>query len=247
MITPAAEIMYKPSIWVREIETQDGVALLDIRQGLCLGLNPLGTEIWRALKTGITASEIAARLGSQCEGADNRIFDDLRHYLNELERKGLITDGVPAGVSGSHTRRIKLAKGSLACGLTNRKRGPHFLVAKCLFAFATFDFMGSSTDFAVMLDFVREWPNSTEPDPSVTVDVILAAINFASIWYPKRVLCLQRSAATTCLLRSHGIRAEMVLGAQRIPFKAHAWTEVEGMPVNERRDVRATYSVWDRC
>jgi hypothetical protein len=38
----------------------------------------------------------------------------------------------------------------------------------------------------------------------------------------------------------------MIVGAQILPFKAHAWTEVNGVPVNEPRDVRKTYEVLDR-
>lgn len=73
------------------------------------------------------------------------------------------------------------------------------------------------------------------------------AINRACVWYPKRILCLQRSAVTTCLLRNCGVPARMTIGAQRFPFRAHAWTEVNGRPVNERREVEKIYLVWDRC
>jgi hypothetical protein len=39
----------------------------------------------------------------------------------------------------------------------------------------------------------------------------------------------------------------MVVGAQKVPFKAHAWTEVNGQAINELRDVQKTYGVWERC
>jgi hypothetical protein len=52
---------------------------------------------------------------------------------------------------------------------------------------------------------------------------------------------------TTCLLRTCGIPAQMVIGAQEFPFKAHAWTEVDGRAINERRDVQKVYLVWERC
>jgi hypothetical protein len=61
------------------------------------------------------------------------------------------------------------------------------------------------------------------------------------------VLCLQRSAATTCLLRSHGVRALLVIGAQRIPFRAHAWVEVDGQVVNDKPYMHEIYAVLDRC
>src|SRR5580704_7845541 len=72
------------------------------------------------------------------------------------------------------------------------------------------------------------------------------AVNYACVWYPKQALCLQRSFVTTYLLRKHGVAAQMVVGAQKLPFKAHAWVEVGGRAVNERSDVQA-YGVWERC
>jgi hypothetical protein len=61
------------------------------------------------------------------------------------------------------------------------------------------------------------------------------------------VLCLQRSAATACLLRRYCVEAHMVIGAQQMPFKAHAWVEVGGRVVNDKPYVAEMYSVLDRC
>jgi hypothetical protein len=49
------------------------------------------------------------------------------------------------------------------------------------------------------------------------------------------------------LLRRCGIPASMVMGAQMLPFKAHAWTEVDGRAINERREVQKVYTAWERC
>jgi hypothetical protein len=73
------------------------------------------------------------------------------------------------------------------------------------------------------------------------------AMDFASIFYFKTVLCLQRSAATTLLLRRHGWDAHMVIGAQLIPFKSHAWVEINGVVVNDRPYMLEIYQVLDRC
>ena len=94
---------------------------------------------------------------------------------------------------------------------------------------------------------VGSWKLSVREAPDKTVTDVCAAVNYACAWYPKRALCLQRSAVTTCLLRSCGVSATMVLGAQSLPFKAHAWTEVRGTAVNERRDVQKYYVVWEKC
>jgi hypothetical protein len=76
---------------------------------------------------------------------------------------------------------------------------------------------------------------------------ICHAIDVASIWYWKEVLCLQRSAATTCLLRRYGIPAQLVIGAQSTPFRAHAWVEVAGQVINDKPYIREMYSVLERC
>jgi Transglutaminase-like superfamily len=72
------------------------------------------------------------------------------------------------------------------------------------------------------------------------------AIDLACVFYPKRVLCLQRSVATTLLLRRSGVRAEMVIGAQLLPFRSHAWVEVNGVVVNDKPYMREIYQPLDR-
>ena len=78
-------------------------------------------------------------------------------------------------------------------------------------------------------------------------DRICRAMDLACVWYPKHALCLQRSAAVTCLLREFGIPAQMVVGAQQVPFQAHAWVELDGVIVNEKSYMHEIYSVLDRC
>ena len=73
------------------------------------------------------------------------------------------------------------------------------------------------------------------------------AMDYACVFYLKRVLCLQRSAATTILLRRHGWSAEMVIGAQVFPFKSHAWCEINGEVVNDKPYTKDVYQVLERC
>jgi hypothetical protein len=76
---------------------------------------------------------------------------------------------------------------------------------------------------------------------------ICIAMDYACVFYFKRVLCLQRSAATTLLLRRHGWRAEMVIGSQMLPFKSHAWCEINGVVVNDKPYMPEIYQVLERC
>ena len=116
-----------------------------------------------------------------------------------------------------------------------------------LFGLVAFDLLLIFRDFATLHRIVRNW-NVSRKEPSADVtERVCEAVNRACVWYPKRALCLQRSTVTTCLLRSCGVPAQMVLGAQKLPFKAHAWVEVNGRAVNERTDVQTIYGVWERC
>jgi hypothetical protein len=94
---------------------------------------------------------------------------------------------------------------------------------------------------------VRNQPLRATPAPVGAEQRTLSAIDHACIWYWKEVRCLQRSAATVFLLRKSGVAAQLVLGAQQIPFRAHAWVEVDGRIVNDKPYLQDIYSVLDRC
>jgi hypothetical protein len=122
-----------------------------------------------------------------------------------------------------------------------------FVVIKAFSALMLFDLYITRNDFAALHAKVRNCPvRRTNVCPD-TIERICAAVEMASIWYWKNVLCLQRSAATVWMLRYHGISAELVIGAQQIPFRAHAWVEVNGCVVNDKLDMRKLYDVLDRC
>lgn len=102
--------------------------------------------------------------------------------------------------------------------------------------------------FERLYERVRRCPTARKARSSAEIlEPLCFAVDLACIWYWKQVLCLQRSAATTCLLRKHGIAAHLVIGAQQIPFRAHAWVEVSGKVVNDKPYTPEMYSVLDRC
>ena len=102
-------------------------------------------------------------------------------------------------------------------------------------------------DFSALYGRVRKSKVNNEAPIAGGVERICAAVDMACIWYPKEVLCLQRSAATACLLKRYGIPAQMVIGAQQMPFRAHAWVEVDGRVVNDKPYTLEMYAVLDRC
>lgn len=75
---------------------------------------------------------------------------------------------------------------------------------------------------------------------------VCRALNTACTLYFKEVYCLQRSAALVCLLKELGVPATLVIGAQRLPFQAHAWAEVDGQVINDSTSTVELYGVLDR-
>jgi hypothetical protein len=102
--------------------------------------------------------------------------------------------------------------------------------------------------FAVLCRIVHgEIVRTIAPARLASKEKLCTAMDLACVFYPKRVLCLQRSAATVLLLRRHGWKAEMVTGAQVLPFQAHAWVEADGAAVNDRPYIAEMYQPLERC
>lgn len=122
-----------------------------------------------------------------------------------------------------------------------------FLVLKAYLKLIHFDLYLARGNFAALYDKVRKYPIGKQAPAPGVVERICSAIDMACIWYWKEALCLQRSAATACLLKKFGVPAQLVIGAQQMPFKAHAWVEVGGRVVNDKPYTLEMYAVLDRC
>lgn len=122
-----------------------------------------------------------------------------------------------------------------------------FLVLRAYLKLIHFDLYLARGNFAALYDKVRNYSIRRKVPAPDAVQRICYAVDMACIWYWKEALCLQRSAATTCLLKQYGVPAQMVLGTQQMPFKAHAWVEVGGQVVNDKPYTPEMYAVLDRC
>jgi hypothetical protein len=122
-----------------------------------------------------------------------------------------------------------------------------FLVLRAYLQLIHFDLYLARGNFAALYEKVRQYPAGKQMPAPDAVERICSAMDMASIWYWKEALCLQRSAATACLLKKYGVPAQMVIGAQQMPFKAHAWVEVDGRVVNDKPYMPEIYGVLDRC
>jgi len=121
------------------------------------------------------------------------------------------------------------------------------LVLKAYLNLIYFEMYLARGNFAALYRRVRNYPIGKDVELPHAVENICSAIDLACIWYWKEARCLQRSAATACLLKKHGVPAQMVIGTQQMPFKAHAWVEVHGRVVNDKPYTPEIYEVMDRC
>jgi hypothetical protein len=122
-----------------------------------------------------------------------------------------------------------------------------FLVLRAYLKLIHFDLYLARGNFAALYEKVSNYTIGAKAPPVGAVEQVCSAVDMACIWYWKEALCLQRSAATACLLKKYGVRAQMVIGAQQMPFKAHAWVEVDGRVVNDKPYTPEMYAVLDRC
>jgi hypothetical protein len=250
MTTLDLELIGRPSDSVREIETHDGAVLLDIEERICVALTPVAVKIWRLLKSSLSPDEIVDQLAIEYNVPRQELDEDTSAFLRSLFLNGLLKRHAAAR---KHKLRnvSSLLFRSLDVGFQNHVSGnlntARLLFSRAFVALLLCDVLRLSHNFAAMHEFVRRWPKAQRAPLPEATRLVHRAVAYACVWYPKRVLCLQRSAVVTCLLRGCGVPAEMVMGAQAIPFKAHAWTEVEGRPIHEPTDVRKIYLVWERC
>src|SRR5580700_5183442 len=122
-----------------------------------------------------------------------------------------------------------------------------FLVLKAYVRLIQFDLYLARGNFAALYNKVRTYPLNKRASGPEVAGKISSAVDMACIWYWKEALCLQRSAAATCLLKRYGVPAQMVIGTQQMPFKVHAWVEVDGRVVNDKPYTTEMYAVLDRC
>jgi hypothetical protein len=86
--TKTAELAIAPG--VREVTSEDGAVLLDVEQGICFSLNPVGLKIWQLLKKGCSLEQIADTLEQEFPVSRPQIVSDATEFIAALEEKRLI-------------------------------------------------------------------------------------------------------------------------------------------------------------
>jgi hypothetical protein len=90
MSEPASITDFTIATGVRETASEDGAVLLDIEQGICFSLNPVGLKIWELLKKRHSLDQIADALGQEFSVPRTQLLLDASEFIKALEAKHLI-------------------------------------------------------------------------------------------------------------------------------------------------------------
>jgi len=122
-----------------------------------------------------------------------------------------------------------------------------FLTLKAYWKLVHFDRYLMQRDFSGLYHEVRSFPISQETPPPDAIERVCSAVDMACIWY-------WETGPVPATIGSHRLStetlrytAQLVIGAQQIPFKAHAWVEVDRRVVNDKLYTPEMYAVLDRC
>lgn len=253
-MTPSTltNIRLAPDICISPI-TEDGCVILDFGQDKVLSINKTGAVILHKIassESGLSRADLVSAVGVEVEFSDpSRIEAVVNGLIDKLNEKGILQTS--AASASAYSRRLRGM--AVQCAVN----GTRFLIGvllklrlhtpAALAALVMVDVGLKLTGINALRRIVSDWPiNGEAPDPKMVAHVCSTVIR-ACAWHPKKALCLQRSATTTCLLRSVGAPAEMVIGVHKMPFYGHAWVEVHSEVVNDHPKVQTFFHVLSRC
>ena len=81
--------------------------------------------------------------------------------------------------------------------------------------------------------------------PGIPPERVAWLVERAARNVPWPATCLRRSLVLWALLERAGVATDLRLGFRKTDevFEAHAWVELNGIPLNDRRDVRTRYQM----
>lgn len=117
-------------------------------------------------------------------------------------------------------------------------------VLRCLFLLMFCDAALRAFGFSRTLRFVRFLAGRRAGAVSdQLIEQTLHNIVVATALYPGRSKCLEQTVTAYVLLRRRGAPVQIRLGVQPYPFHAHAWVEMNGVPVTESPETVSRFAL----
>lgn len=231
---------------VCSVSDPDGTTILDFRGNRIYSLIGIGSIVWSQLASSsrsLTFDELLERLSNQFNAvARVQIEQDLTALLASFRNCALVQSAHETSMLESSFRQTLFravllgVRTILTVLLTAR-----MTAVAAIFCLAAITLTLKTAGFDSLCKALRTWPVSSRSRAVQPESAIPKAVERAALWYPRLALCLQKSAAVAVLLRESGIACEMVIACRRLPFKAHAWVEVNGRVVNDNVKVQQVF------
>lgn len=226
--------------------SQDGGVLLDLDNDEFLALDPVTAQLWSFISAGTPEREAALAVAREYGVDPALVLEDLRNLLSSATARGITPEQVKRCSREGYTAIETKYESFPWYGqqVDARSPVPAFLtIVRAFLGLLLFDFVLSWMGLKAVCRIVNQWP-VRKKSPQANIELIgevCVAVQRACTWYPKRAVCLQRSAVTDCLLKSFGVPATMIIAARVMPMLSHAWVAVNGSVVNDHPQVERVY------
>lgn len=249
---------------------EDGSVLLTL-DGRLMKLNSAGTLIWDILcankkANGLTEADLRTLLTNRLDQSLNSpipresIHLDLQQFLSMLLQRRLLVKTDCNGAAVYCTAKDVVWSGqkrhthTAVPRTTNqpptdqRTACGRLLTLRALFWLFAYAFFLRTGGFQRIRRIVQLTPfGSRIPrDRKFEREMcrqVCTAVDRAQVFLFTQAMCLQRAIVITRLLVMQGLNAETVIAAHLMPFKSHAWVEVNGEVVSDSPNVQRYYDV----
>jgi hypothetical protein len=195
------------------------MVLLDLASDRYITLRDAAATMWELIVEGLDPPAMVGRLCDEYDVSAAEVTRDLAAQLKEWIRRGWI-----------EPQRTHLVVPS---------------VLRCTIMIIAAKLLLTTLRFGGTIGWLRRRMLAvpvTDSIPRATVADIAWAVAVAGALYPGRARCLEQSLVLYYLLRCGGVAATYCHGVQPFPFRAHAWVEYEGQPVNDVAEHTCRYS-----
>ncbi len=224
-------------------ELQGETVFLNLDTESYLGLDEVGTSMWKAIVKCSSLQEAYDRLLDEYDVEPERLRNDLSNLVEELVKHGLVLRWARDRRRGY--RRLALDERRLAIEAA-------LVLPITTLSLGLFGFARGRSLVAAAADLLRRRtplnPQWARRDvPVVTVESVArrtaAVVRAVAQRHPCRSNCLHRSLTLWCLLRGEGIDSQLRVGVRTGggEFEAHAWVEYDGSVIDDHDDVQLRF------
>jgi hypothetical protein len=208
------------------VSSPDGAIVLDTeavtadgKTGSLFKFDELGLEMWMLLCAGRSDSEVVDHFLREYDVEKTVVERDLAKLLEEASHRGLDRNAVRLSLPQETTNRASLPSFPWQAPDADASRPvpTNIMRVTATIGLWAFNFILSRMSLALLFRTVKHWPvtgSTPTAERPALIGQICTAVDGQSIWCRKETLCLLRSAVTTCMLRTWGLPAELIVAVK---------------------------------